>query len=160
MHPWIEALAWLSLIGTLQGFFGNAYEAVVSVPNMMAIYELKLPQREPMFRNKRSSPVIYYVPLGALVLVLAVATALASSRESIPGRAWFAAAAALYVLASALTAYIVVAINLDLFFRPQANLEKARILLRRWLRWNAVRLGVLAASSAAWILGLRGLLIS
>ena len=52
MHPWIETLAWLSLLGTLQAFFGNACEAVVSVPNLMAIHELKLPRHELMFPGR------------------------------------------------------------------------------------------------------------
>lgn len=159
MHSLIELLAWLSLLGTAHAFFGNLYEATVYIPNMASFFESKVARGEPMFRRKSGSPVSYYVPVGGIALALALGTAITSEWEQAPGHGWFALAAALWVLAAALTGYVVARINLGLFFRAQTDLTEVGRQLRRWTRLNFLRVVILGASGGACVHGLRALLV-
>jgi hypothetical protein len=118
---------------------GNAYEEVVIVPNL-AFGDAHTAMVAFRAFFHASNPVFFYVPLGPAVVASSIANVVFSWRE--PERRKAAVSAAACVgLAFALTAWIVVHVNLPLFFGPVMDdpLE-AQSLARQWLALNAVRM--------------------
>jgi hypothetical protein len=150
-----EFLSWLTLMLLAQWFFGNLYEAVVFVPNLMPFFELTSQSGEALFKSKKRSPIVYYVPGGLLAVVLAPTLAAISLGEGRPGTAYIFASCGLLFVGLGITFYVVRGINLDLFFKPQSDLNRTRKLLHAWTVLNYVRLTVAAASLIAAILWIR-----
>ncbi|MBB5953873.1 hypothetical protein FHS29_000443 [Saccharothrix tamanrassetensis] len=134
-------------VGQAQWFFGNVYEAVVDMPQLLADAQ---PDRKPGLLGA-GSPLRYYLPVAPVTLV-ATAAALVGSRRSGGDRGAIATAAAGTASAVALTAYLARTVNLRLLRggKPLDAIER-RNLVRTWHRGNLVRLTALTA--AAW--GLR-----
>ncbi len=84
-----ECLSWLTLMLLAQWFFGNLYEAIVFVPNLMPFFESTSQSGEALFKSKKRSPVVYYVPGGLLTMVLAPTLAAISLGEGRAGTAYF-----------------------------------------------------------------------
>ena len=139
----------VSRLGHAQWFFGNLYEAVVRVPDLMASPS---PSPEGAARSPAGpgSPVRYYAAATPATLPALLAAAVAGWPER-RARPWLVLAAAGSAAGLGITVYVVRAINLRLFFgeRTLDEAERER-LLRRWYRLNTVRLGVTAL---AWLAG-------
>jgi hypothetical protein len=150
-----ECAAWLTLLLLAQSFFGNLYEAVAFVPNAMSLIELKSRRGEALFQTKRASPAAYYTSPGVLALVLLLALAINGLFQHKPGTPYVLAACVLFLVAGGLTFYAVRYINLDLFFKPQSDLARARKLLDTWTMLNYTRLTIVGASLLVIILWLR-----
>jgi hypothetical protein len=150
-----EFVAWLTLLLAAHWFFGNLYEAVAFMPNLMSILELKARAGKALFKTKWASPVAYYVPAGALTLGMSFALAAAALLRHQRGSSYLLAACGLLFLGGALTFYTVRHVNLDLFFQPQTDLHRARRLLTSWSRLNYIRLSLVGAAIATLILWLR-----
>jgi hypothetical protein len=132
--------------GQVHWFFGNVYEAVVDMPQLLADAQQN---REPRLLGA-GSPLRYYIPTAPVTLV-ATAAALIDSWRSGGDRRVITTAAASTASAAALTAYLVRTVNLRLLRggKPVSATE-CRRLVRSWHRGNLVRLLVLAV--AAWAL--------
>ena len=155
MHEW---LAWLTLLLLAQWFFGNLYEAVVLDSNLLSLIELKGLAGEPLFQSKARSPVLYYLPPGLLGVCLTLMFAIASCVRHAEGAGYIVSTCVLLLAGLALTAYLVVRINLDLFFRPQADRARARRMFAVWTRLNYCRLALAGASLVTAILWMRTVL--
>jgi hypothetical protein len=121
---------------------GNAYEEVVIVPNfVLGDVGAAMVAFRAFFHV--SNPAFFYVPLGPLVVVTAIVNVATSWRD--PARRPSALRAGLCVLVAVLlTAWIVVHVNLRLFFGPvRTDLVEARSLAWQWLALNAIRMGLL-----------------
>jgi hypothetical protein len=145
MHP--RALwATVAGLGQLHWFFGNVYEAVVDMPQLLVDAQSN---RAPGLLGA-GSPLRYYLPAAPVTLV-ATAAALIDSWRSGGDRRVIATAAASTVCAGALTGYLVKSVNLPLLHsgKPLSATE-GRSLVRTWQRGNLVRLLLLGV--AGWAL--------
>jgi hypothetical protein len=125
-------------------FFGNLYEAVVKIPDLLASEHPD--QRRSVFSP--GSPARYYAP-AAPVTFAATLGALAAGWHMPGRRRWIAAAAAATISGGALGVYLVRVINLRLFFSgQQLTATERETLLRAWYRLNALRL---IAVGGAWL---------
>jgi hypothetical protein len=139
---------WAALagLGQLHWFFGNLYEAVVDMPQLLVDAH---PNREPRLLGA-GSPVRYYLPVAPVTLTAIVATLIDSWRSGGDRRA-IAAAAVTTASAGALTAYLVRTVNLRLLHSGKAlSASEGRKLVGTWHRGNLLRL--LALVGAAWTL--------
>jgi len=155
-----ECLGWLTLLLLAQWFFGNLYEAVALMPSLMSIIELKSGIGEPLFKKKSASPVAYYVLAGPLTLAFVFALTTVGLLQQKPDTVYLLALCILLLVAAGLTFYIVRNINLDLFFKTQTDLIRARKLLDKWIFLNYVRLSIAGTSLIISILWLRIAVIS
>jgi hypothetical protein len=120
-------------------FFGNAYEAAVGIPQLIAGADRRAGLLSP------GSPVRYFAPVApaaiggtAVVLVLSGQTVSVDRRAS-------AAATATFGAALGLSAYLIRSINIPLL-KGEVGEEVQPRLISRWHRGNAVRLCLLAAA--------------
>jgi hypothetical protein len=133
-------------LGQVHWFFGNVYEAVVDMPQLLADAQ---PNREPQLLGA-GSPLRYYLPAAPVTLV-ATAAALTDSWRSGGDKRVITTAAASTASAAALTAYLVRTVNLRLLHsKSPLSAAECRKLVRTWHRGNLARLLVLAV--AAWAL--------
>lgn len=155
-----ECLSWATLLLLAQWFFGNLYEAVVFAPNVMSFIELKSRAGQALFDRKSTSPVSYFIPAVLLVLVLAPALSIAGLLQHHPATPYILATSGLFFAGLGLTYYAVRYINLDLFFKPQTDLIRARKLLHTWAILNHVRLLIAGVSLVTTILWIRAIIQS
>jgi hypothetical protein len=152
MYEW---MSWLALLLLAQWFFGNLYEAIALVPNLMPLIALKSRAGEALFKTKARSPIAYYVPASALaLLLLAVLTIMALLRHG-AGAPYILSACGFVFAGGALTVYIVRSVNLELFFEPPADLVRAGRLLSKWRMLNYIRLTLSLAAIVMMILWTR-----
>jgi hypothetical protein len=141
-----SSLLGLAQLGHAQWFFGNLYEAVVKVPDLLA--SRGRGTDPPLSPVGPGSPVRYYAAAVPATFPAVIAAAVAGwdNRSSRP---WLVTAAACSVCGAAVTAYLVPAVNLKLFFSNQELTATEREdLLRTWYRASALRL---AATGVAWL---------
>ena len=132
----------LAELAHAQWFFGNLYEAIVRVPDLLA-------QRPaPMSPLGSGSPVRYYAAALPASFPVVIASAVASRRDR-GGRPWLVTAAACSLAGVGITAYLVRTVNLRLFFDTETVPAQQRAeLLRTWHRLNKVRI---ATAAGAWL---------
>lgn len=143
------ALLTLAQLGYAQWFFGNLYEAVVKIPDLMVAGDgTSAVDRRSASLSRPGSPVPYYIP-GAAVTVAATLGALGAGWDRPGDRRWLVTAAAGTLSGVAITAYLVRAVNLKLFFsrQPPAPADQ-ETLLCTWYRLNRLRL---VAVGGAWL---------
>lgn len=119
-------------------FFGNAYEAAVGVPQLIASAD-----RQGGILAV-GSPVRYFAPIGPAA-VGGTAAVLARSWRTGGDRRRIAAASATLCAALGISAYLIATINVPLL-RAQLAKEQRSQLIAHWHRGNSVRLGLLAAT--------------
>jgi hypothetical protein len=129
--------------GQVSWFFGNLYEAVVDMPQLLSDARQ---QRRPGLMAP-GSPLRYYAPVAPLTLV-ATTAALIHGWRSGGDRRMIAAAAVNTAAAAALTGYLVRTVNVRLLHGavPLDSSERHR-MIKRWHRANGVRL---TAVAGAW----------
>ena len=152
MYEW---MSWLTLLLLAQWFFGNLYEAVALVPNLMSIIEMKSRTGEALFKTKAASPVAYYLPAGALALALVVVLTVTGCLQHRSGMPYIISACVFLFTGGAITFYIVRSISLPLFFKPQMDLARTSKLIEKWRMLNYVRLSFAGASMITVILWIR-----
>jgi hypothetical protein len=144
--PWLARAAMLvASVALFAWLCGNAYEEVVIVPNL-AFGDVHAAMVGFRALFHASNPVFFYVPLGPAVVASSIVNLVVSWRE--PARRQTAVGvAACVALAFALTAWIVVHVNLPLFFGPvMDDALEAESLARQWLALNAVRMLLVVAA--------------
>ena len=143
----------LAQLGYAHWFFGNLYEAVVKVPELLSTKEpAGSDDRPQMSLLSSGSPVRYFLP-GVPVVIGAALSAMLSGWKWRSTRPWFASLALSTVLGFAVTAYLVRTVNFKLFFasQPVTQAERTR-LLRIWYRANIFRL---LTTGSAWLIAAR-----
>jgi hypothetical protein len=118
-------------------FFGNAYDAAVGVPQLIASAN----RQDGILAT--GSPVRYFGPV-APAAVGGTATVLAQSWRTGGDRRAIVAATATLGAALGLSAYLI-GTNVPLL-RGKVGEERQPQLISRWYRGNAVRLGLLAVT--------------
>lgn len=143
---WRSRLGWarVAQLGQAHWFFGNLYESVVGVPQLLIDAQ---PRRTPGLLGS-GSPVRYFVPVAPLTLGATAASLVRSWRAG--GDRWpIVTATASTMSAVGLTAYLVRTVNLRLLRgEPLSESDRGR-LLRTFHRANAVRLVAVAVAAFA-----------
>jgi hypothetical protein len=133
----------LAQIGLAQWFFGNVYEAVVKVPDLIAT------GRHPATPLAAGSPVRYYLAALATAFPALCVAGVANWGER-RSRPWLLAALTCSLAGAGLTAYLVRTVNLRLLIgshdTPAPERER---LLRTWHRLNLVRVAAVAGALVA-----------
>ena len=125
-------------LGRAAWFFGNAYEAAVGVPQLIAS------------ANRQAgvlttgSPLRYF-GIVAPAAIGGTAAVLARSWQTGAARRAVVAATGTFGAALGLSAYLIRSINIPLL-EGEVGVEVRPRLIARWHRGNAVRLGLLAAT--------------
>ncbi|GAA4934966.1 hypothetical protein GCM10023224_14530 [Streptomonospora halophila] len=154
-HRAAAGLLRLARAGHAQWLFGNLYEAVVKVPDLLAERAGEPAEGAgcggggALTPLGPGSPVRYYAAaMPATTPAVLVAAAMGWDKPE--SRPWLAAAAVCSLSGSAASVYLVRAINLRLFFgdRALSTAERER-LLRTWYRVNAFRMAAAGAALAA-----------
>ncbi|GAA1662698.1 DUF1772 domain-containing protein [Fodinicola feengrottensis] len=122
--------------GLTAWFFGNLYEAVVGMPQLLA-------DAPPRGLLKPGSPVRYYAPLAPVMLAATTATVVDRWRDNKPAAVATAVSTASAV---ALTAYLVRTVNIRLIREDTLSANEQAHLVSRWHRLNAVRLAALTVA--------------
>jgi hypothetical protein len=131
-------IATVARFGRAAWFFGNAYEAVVAVPQLIAS------------ANRQAgilatgSPVRYFAPI-APAAVGGTAAVLVQSWRSGGDRRLIMASTATLGATLGLSAYLIASINVRLL-RGEIGKDAQSRLISRWHLGNAVRLGLLAVT--------------
>jgi hypothetical protein len=133
----------VALVGLAAWLCGNAYEEIAIVPNLVSGNEAALQAFRALFHA--TNPTTYYAmvgPIAAIGLIGSVITARTAERRKI----WLAAACV--AVAALVTVYVVVHVNLPLFFGDTPAAATARQLAVEWLVLNAVRIALVIAAFA------------
>jgi hypothetical protein len=139
---------WVTIarVGQIAWFFGNLYEAVVDMPQLLADAQ---PNRKPGLL-RAGSPLRYYLPMAPVTFV-ATSAALIGSWRSGGDRRVVATAAASTASAVAITFHLVSTVNLRLLRSTEPlSANECRTLTTTWHRENLIRL--LGLTVAAWAL--------
>ncbi|MGS2646796.1 hypothetical protein [Streptosporangium sp. G12] len=133
-------------LGQMHWFFGNVYEAMVDMPQLLADARS---HRVPKLLGA-GSPLRYYLPVAPLTLAGTAASLIDSWRSGGDRRVIIAAAVSM-ASATALTAYLVRTVNLRLLRSSEPlSVTEVRGLVQIWHRGNLARL--LALIVAMWAL--------
>jgi hypothetical protein len=148
LTSWLLDLAELALA---QWLFGNVYEAVVKIPERLATPSSDAAgggaDRTSILGT--GSPVRYYVPAPP-VTAATLLGALIAGRQNGTVTRWLTASAGCAIAGAALTTYLVVKVNLRLFFAAEAPPAGERAaLLRRWHRVNVLRTAAVGGALVA-----------
>ncbi|MCW2655342.1 MAG: putative rane protein [Mycobacterium sp.] len=137
-------------LGIAQWLFGNVYEAVVRIPELLSDQASAVSADErPRSILGAGSPVRYYAA-GAPLTTVAIVAALIAAPQDSRSRRWLRAAIGCWLGGAVVTAYLVRTVNLPLFFSSQPlPADKRSTLIRTWYRWNAARIAAAAAALAA-----------
>lgn len=132
-------------LGRLHWLGGNAYEAAVNMPRLLADAQSN---RRPGLLAA-GSPLRYYLPAAPLTLI-GSAAALTHDWHAGGNRGAVAAAAVGTVSSAALTAYLVRTVNLRLLrgSKPLAA-DEADSLVKTWHRGNLIRMMCLTVAELA-----------
>lgn len=146
----VPALLALVQLGYAHWFFGNLYEGVVKVPELLSkVNALEGDDRPPMSVLSSGSPVRYYLP-GIPVVIGATLLAVLGGWRFRRERLWFAFLAVSTLFGVVTTAYLVRNVNLKLVYSCQriTPVDRAE-LLKVWYRGNLLRL---ISSGSAWVI--------
>ena len=138
---WARVARW----GHIAWFFGNLYEALVGVPQLLADASTA---RKPSLVGT-GSPVRYYAPLAPLLFGSSVVAIVDGWRAGDDKRLLIAGAGSL-ATATGLSIYLIGTVNVPLLASPaQLTETERRRLIAIWHRINVVRLIAIVGSAAA-----------
>jgi len=133
----------IGLAGLAAWLWGNAYEEVAIVPNLAWGDAAALNAFRALFHA--TNPTTYYAIVGPVVALGLTGSVLAAR---LPERRKLLVAIACVAVAALVTVYVVVHVNLQLFFGAVPDAATARELALQWLILNAVRIALVAAAFA------------
>lgn len=146
----VVAFLALAQLGYAHWFFGNLYEGVVKVPELLSKQNAPEGDKRPrMSLLSPGSPVRYYLP-GVPVVIGVTLLAVLSGWKWRSQRPWLGGLALSTLSGVVATAYLVLKVNLKLFYRGHtaAPIDQMR-LLSIWYRGNLLRL---LSSGSAWVI--------
>ena len=132
----------VALVGLTAWFFGNLYEGLVGVPQLLAGSHSR---RKPGVLAV-GSPVRYFAPVAGVALAPTAVSLVRAGRTG-ASQPLIGVAAACVVSAAGLSGYLIRTVNLPLLTADVSltSWDRDR-LVRRWHRVNAVRLVALAGA--------------
>lgn len=135
-------LMYFTVFGIAMWFFGNLYEAVVIGPNIAG--DTKEQLRAFQQFTEVTNPVYYYIPLTQIAAVTLIVWFVRTPWRAPEKRSLFIASLA-EIAAVALSIYIIVELNMTLFFGSLGETpEELHRLALQWNLLNLVRVGVTA----------------
>ncbi|MGV0582770.1 anthrone oxygenase family protein [Mycobacteroides chelonae] len=135
-------LMYFTVFGIAMWFFGNLYEAVLIGPNIAG--DTKEQLRAFQQFTVVTNPVYYYIPLTQIAAVTLIVWFVRTSWRAPEKRSLFIASAA-EIAAVALSIYIIVKLNMTLFFGSLGETpDELHRLALQWNLLNLVRVGVTA----------------
>lgn len=135
-------LMYFTVFGIAMWFFGNLYEAVVIGPNIAG--DTKEQLRAFQQFTVVTNPVYYYIPLTQIAAVTLIVWFVRTPWRAPEKRSLFIASAA-EIAAVALSIYIIVKLNMTLFFGSLGETpDELHRLALQWNLLNLVRVGVTA----------------
>ncbi|AMW18479.1 hypothetical protein Chelonae_p0728 [[Mycobacterium] chelonae subsp. bovistauri] len=133
---------YFTVFGIAMWFFGNLYEAVVIGPNIAG--DTKEQLRAFQQFTVVTNPVYYYIPLTQIAAVTLIVWFVRTPWRAPEKRSLFIASAA-EIAAVALSIYIIVKLNMTLFFGSLGETpDELHRLALQWNLLNLVRVGVTA----------------
>jgi hypothetical protein len=133
---------YFTVFGIAMWFFGNLYEAVVIGPNIAG--DTKEQLRAFQQFTVVTNPVYYYIPLTQIAAVTLIVWFVRTPWRAPEKRSLFIASAA-EIAAVALSSYIIVKLNMTLFFGSLGETpDELHRLALQWNLLNLVRVGVTA----------------
>jgi hypothetical protein len=121
-----------SLFGAALWFFGNLYEGIVIAPNLLT----DSIQKAHYWQNfiGVTNPILYYIPLVPLSTVTLLVLYFKTSKQKTELKQYLKLSATFQILAYVLSIYIIIQINLVIFF---GDLNKfTDIVYSKALLWN------------------------
>ena len=135
-------LMYFTVFGIAMWFFGNLYEAVVIGPNIAG--DTKEQLRAFQQFTEVTNPVYYYIPLTQIAAVTLIVWFVRTPWRAPEKRSLFIASLA-EIAAVALSIYIIVKLNMTLFFGSLGETpDELHRLALQWNLLNLVRVGVTA----------------
>ena len=135
-------LMYFTVFGIAMWFFGNLYEAVVIGPNIAG--DTKEQLRAFQQFTVVTNPVYYYIPLTQIAAVTLIVWFVRTPWRAPEKRSLFIASLA-EIAAVALSIYIIVKLNMTLFFGSLGETpDELHRLALQWNLLNLVRVGVTA----------------
>lgn len=135
-------LMYFTVFGIAMWFFGNLYEAVVIGPNIAG--DTKEQLRAFQQFTVVTNPVYYYIPLTQIAAVTLIAWFVRTPWGAPEKRSLFIASLA-EIAAVALSIYIIVKLNMTLFFGSLGETpDELHRLALQWNLLNLIRVGVTA----------------
>ncbi|OHU70594.1 hypothetical protein BKG86_12445 [Mycobacteroides chelonae] len=135
-------LMYFTVFGIAMWFFGNLYEAVVIGPNIAG--DTKEQLRAFQQFTVVTNPVYYYIPLTQIAAVTLIVWFVRTPWRAPEKRSLFIASAA-EIAAVALSIYIIVKLNMTLFFGSLGETpDELHRLALQWNLLNLIRVGVTA----------------
>lgn len=147
-----QILMYFTLFGIALWFFGNLYEAVVIGPNIAgdSKEQLKAFQQFTVVTN----PVYYYIPLTQIAAITLIVWFVRTPRKA-PEKISLLLACVAEILAVVLSVYVIVRLNMTLFFGSLG--ESPGELHRLALQWNVLNLVRVVLTAIALLYALRAL---
>lgn len=118
-----------ALFGVAMWFFGNLYEGIVLAPNQLVDTIRKLEIWNDYFTL--TNPIFYFVPI-THIAVIVIWVLVFSKGINMESRRSLKRAAALLFAAEIVTIYIVLQLNLNLFFSDQFDQDA----INKVIQWN------------------------
>ena len=135
-------LMYFTVFGIAMWFFGNLYEAVVIGPNIAG--DTKEQLRAFQQFTVVTNPVYYYIPLTQIAAVTLIVWFVRTPWRAPEKRSLFIASLA-EIAAVALSIYIIVKLNMTLFFGSLGETpDELHRLALQWNLLNLIRVGVTA----------------
>ncbi|OHU33932.1 anthrone oxygenase family protein [Mycobacteroides chelonae] len=135
-------LMYFTVFGIAMWFFGNLYEAVVIGPNIAG--DTKEQLRAFQQFTVVTNPVYYYIPLTQIAAVTLIIWFVRTPWRAPEKRSLFIASLA-EIAAVALSIYIIVKLNMTLFFGSLGETpDELHRLALQWNLLNLIRVGVTA----------------
>lgn len=135
-------LMYFTVFGIAMWFFGNLYEAVVIGPNIAG--DTKEQLRTFQQFTVVTNPVYYYIPLTQIAAVTLIVWFVRTPWRAPEKRSLFIASLA-EIAAVALSIYIIVKLNMTLFFGSLGETpDELHRLALQWNLLNLIRVGVTA----------------
>lgn len=135
-------LMYFTVFGIAMWFFGNLYEAVVIGPNIAG--DTKEQLRAFQQFTVVTNPVYYYIPLTQIAAVTLIVWFVRTPWRA-PEKRSLCIASAAEIAAVALSIYIIVKLNMTLFFGSLGETpDELHRLALQWNLLNLVRVGVTA----------------
>lgn len=137
MQPrFLRRLLLISLIGIAWWLFGNLYEAIVIAPNLLHDTLSRTDHWRQFFIT--ANPVFYYIPFVPVVIICLIIAALGAPVTQVRLRKRLQWAAAYALVAVLVSAYIIIQINLKLFYGDLT--EHAESIPSLGLYWNLLNI--------------------
>ncbi|MUM15843.1 DUF1772 domain-containing protein [Mycobacterium sp. CBMA271] len=145
-------LMYFTVFGIAMWFFGNLYEAIVIGPNIAGDSKEQLKAFQQF--TEVTNPVYYYIPLTQIATITLIVWFVRTPRKA-PEKLSLLMACIVEIAAVALSGYVIVKLNMTLFFGSLG--ETPSELHQLALQWNLLNLIRVGLTAVALLFAMRAL---